>query len=71
MVTSNRAPAEWVELFGDPLLASAGLDRLGDRAEVVIIRGQSFRAQGSGRTNSVPAPVSEEEKLEVEVVHRG
>jgi DNA replication protein DnaC len=49
VVTSNRAPSEWVELFGDPLLASAGLDRLGDRAEVVIMRGGSFRAQSASQ----------------------
>lgn len=46
LLTSNRAPNEWPELFLDPLLASAGLDRLLDRAEIVIIRGASFRAQG-------------------------
>ena len=28
MLSSNRAPAEWPDLFGNPLLASAGLDRL-------------------------------------------
>jgi len=49
MVTSNRAPAEWPDLFRDPLLASAGLDRLLHRAEVLIIRGESFRAQGRKR----------------------
>jgi DNA replication protein DnaC len=49
MLTSNRAPAEWPDLFRDPLLASAGLDRLMHRAEVVIIRGASFRAQGRQR----------------------
>jgi DNA replication protein DnaC len=49
MLTSNRAPAEWPDLFRDPLLASAGLDRLMHRAEVVIIRGASFRAQGHQR----------------------
>ena len=27
LLTSNRAPTEWPDLFGDPLLASAGLDR--------------------------------------------
>jgi DNA replication protein DnaC len=70
-VTSNRAPAEWVELFGDPLLASAGLDRLGDRAEVVIIRGQSFRTQGSGRPNNGPAPAPEAEQAAEEVAHAG
>ena len=46
LITSNRAPNEWPDLFLDPLLASAGLDRLLDRAEVVIIRGASYRAQG-------------------------
>ena len=49
LVTSNRAPTEWPDLFGNPLLASAGLDRLADRAEVVIITGASFRAQGRSR----------------------
>ncbi len=28
LLTSNRAPAEWPDLFRDPLLVSAGLDRL-------------------------------------------
>ncbi len=28
-LTSNRAPEEWPELFGDALLANAALDRLG------------------------------------------
>ena len=46
LLTSNRAPNEWADLFMDPLLASAGLDRLLDRAEVLIIRGPSFRAKG-------------------------
>jgi DNA replication protein DnaC len=45
LVTSNRAPSEWPDLFGDPLLASAGLDRLAHHAETVILTGQSFRAQ--------------------------
>lgn len=46
LLTSNRAPTEWPDLFQNPLLASAGLDRLLDRAEVVIIRGPSFRSKG-------------------------
>lgn len=46
LLTSNRAPEEWPALFGDPLLASAGLDRLADRAEMVELRGESYRARG-------------------------
>lgn len=53
LLTSNRAPAEWPELFGDPLLASAGLDRLGHRAIVVTITGRSYRL--------TPKPVDSEE----------
>jgi DNA replication protein DnaC len=45
LVTSNRAPAEWPGLFGDPLMASAALDRLADNASVLIITGASYRAR--------------------------
>jgi DNA replication protein DnaC len=45
VLTSNRAPAEWPDVFLDPLLASAGLDRLGDKAEVLVVTGNSYRAQ--------------------------
>lgn len=45
ILTSNRAPAEWPDLFLDPLLASAGLDRLGDKAEVLVLTGVSHRTQ--------------------------
>jgi DNA replication protein DnaC len=45
LLTSNRSPAEWPELFGDPLLASAGLDRLAHHAEIVVIQGPSYRAK--------------------------
>jgi DNA replication protein DnaC len=49
LLTSNRPPAEWPGLFGDPLLAAAGIDRLCHRAEIIIIRGDSFRAQARQR----------------------
>jgi DNA replication protein DnaC len=43
ILTSNRAPSEWPELFGDQLLGSAGLDRLAHHAESVVITGSSYR----------------------------
>ena len=46
LLTSNRAPAEWANWFTDPLLASAGLDRLSHRAHVILITGPSYRAKG-------------------------
>jgi DNA replication protein DnaC len=45
LITSNRALNEFPQLFGDPLLASAGLDRLFDNAFVLTITGTSFRAR--------------------------
>lgn len=53
VVTSNRAPSEWPDLFGNPLLASAGLDRLAHHAERVVITGRSFRAAGSNPGSEV------------------
>jgi DNA replication protein DnaC len=54
LVTSNRAPDEWPDLFSNPLLASAGLDRLAHHAETLVITGASYRARsrtnGGGRT---------------------
>ena len=46
VLTSNRAPGEWPELFGNPLLANAALDRLGHGAIVVTITGRSYRLAG-------------------------
>ena len=44
-VTSNRPPNEWPDLFGDPLMASAALDRLAHNAHVLVITGPSYRAK--------------------------
>lgn len=43
LLTSNRAPEEWGEVFGNPLLASAALDRLTHHAHVITITGSSYR----------------------------
>ena len=45
IITSNHALDEWPALFGDPLLASSGLDRLFHNAYVITITGSSFRAR--------------------------
>ena len=57
LLTSNRAPSEWPDLFCDPLLASAGLDRLTHKAHVLVITGTSYRAQGR-------RPITEEVQIE-------
>jgi DNA replication protein DnaC len=49
IMTSNRAFAEWPELFQNALLASAALDRLAHHAHQIVITGDSFRAKGRRR----------------------
>ncbi|SDX89382.1 ATP-binding protein, partial [Roseicitreum antarcticum] len=43
ILTSNRSFAEWGEVFGDPVVATALLDRLLHHAVVVQIEGASYR----------------------------
>ncbi len=43
IITSNRAIEEWPPLFGNPLLASAAMDRLLHHAHVLVIEGDSYR----------------------------
>lgn len=43
VLTSNRAVEELATLFGDPLLASAAMDRLLHEAHVLVLDGDSYR----------------------------
>lgn len=49
IITSNRDTAEWHPLFGDPLLASAAMDRLLHHAHVIDIEGDSYRNPRNAR----------------------
>lgn len=59
MITSNRAIEELAALFGDPLLASAAMDRLLENALQLVLEGDSYcnpppskRGRGSrGKSN--------------------
>ena len=52
LITSNRSAPEMGELFGDPLLASAAMDRLLHDAHVLILEGASFRNPPGERRRS-------------------
>ena len=43
LLTSNRAPEEWAGVFGNPLMASAALDRLTHHSHLLILEGESYR----------------------------
>ena len=56
ILTTNRAFSEWPELFDQPVLASAALDRLAHGATQIVITGDSFRAKGSAVATPRLAP---------------
>jgi hypothetical protein len=43
ILTSNRGFAEWGEVFGNPVVATALLDRLLHHAVVIQIEGSSYK----------------------------
>ena len=60
LLTSNRAVGEWGSVFGDPVVATAILDRLLHHSHVLTIRGDSYRLREKRRSGllqkSVPMP---------------
>jgi DNA replication protein DnaC len=56
LVTSNRSVGEWGAVFGDPVVATAILDRLLHHSQVVTIRGDSYRLRGKRRSGLVQKP---------------
>ena len=58
ILTSNRAFAEWMELFDQPVLGSAAIDRLAHGATQIVITGDSYRTKGPRSTEPVSAAKS-------------
>lgn len=50
VLTSNRGFAEWGQVFADPVVASAILDRRLHHAKVINVRGKSFRMRAHAET---------------------
>lgn len=46
ILTSNRDIDEWPQVFPDPVLANATIDRIFDRADISIFKGKSYRLKG-------------------------
>ena len=61
LVTSNRPVGEWGTVFGDPVIATAILDRLLHHSHVVTIRGDSYRLREKRRSGLIKAePLGQE-----------
>jgi DNA replication protein DnaC len=59
LVTSNKPFGRWGEVFGDDVVAAAMIDRLVHHADVVALKGDSYRLKGRD-LGRVPAATSEE-----------
>lgn len=55
MITSNRSVGEWGTVFGDPVVATAILDRLLHHSQVITIRGDSYRLREKRRSGLIKA----------------
>jgi DNA replication protein DnaC len=53
ILTSNKGFAEWGEVLGDPVVATAILDRLLHHSHVVNIRGESYRLREKRRAGTL------------------
>jgi DNA replication protein DnaC len=46
ILTSNRDVEEWPQVFDDPVVSNITIDRIFDRADTVIFKGESYRLKG-------------------------
>ena len=51
IITSNRAIEDWIEIFPDPVMGNAIMDRLAHCAHQIIIKGDSYRTKFKPKKN--------------------
>jgi hypothetical protein len=56
ILTSNKSYAEWGSIFGDPIIATAVLDRLLHHPTTINIRGESYRLKERRKAGLIPLP---------------
>jgi DNA replication protein DnaC len=56
ILTSNKSYGDWGSIFGDPIIATAILDRLLHHSTTINIRGESYRLKERRKAGLIPAP---------------
>jgi DNA replication protein DnaC len=56
ILTSNKSYGDWGSVFGDPIIATAILDRLLHHSTTINIRGESYRLKERRRAGLLPRP---------------
>jgi len=59
IVTSNKPFSAWGEIFGDEVVAVAMIDRLIHHAEIVSLKGDSYRLKDRDLGRAKPARTAE------------
>jgi DNA replication protein DnaC len=54
ILTSNRGFGQWGDIFGDPIIATAILDRLLHHSFVINIKGESYRLKEKMKAGLIP-----------------
>ena len=62
ILTSNKSFAQWGEVFTDPIIATAILDRLLHHSHIINIRGDSYRLKEKRRSGVISSPYGRPEK---------
>ena len=61
LLTSNKSYGEWGSIFGDPIIATAILDRLLHHSTTLNIRGESYRLKERRKAGLIPVPEAQPE----------
>jgi DNA replication protein DnaC len=49
IMSSNKTFSAWAEIFGDAVAVAAMVDRLVHHAEIIVLKGESYRLKGRGK----------------------
>ena len=71
ILTSNKSYGEWGSIFGDPIIATAILDRLLHHSTTINIRGESYRLKDRRKAGLIAPPVQQEEEPSLTTGSRG
>ena len=61
ILTSNKSYGDWGGIFGDPIIATAILDRLLHHSTTINIRGESYRLKDRRRAGLLGRPEGQPE----------
>ena len=60
ILTSNRSFSQWNEIFGDPVIATAILDRILHHSTTINIKGNSYRLREKVKAGLIREPEIEQ-----------